>query len=147
MLPVAQFIAIAATTVFAGAAIYINAVEHPARMGCSTELAATEWAPSYRRATLMQAPLAIIGFLAALMAWWLGAGPLWLVGGLVIISGVPFTLLIIEPGINKRLLEPGRDLSSAETHGLLVRWGHFHAVRSILASVAAAIFIWQAVAV
>jgi Domain of unknown function (DUF1772) len=70
-------------------------------MGCSTELAATEWAPSYRRATLMQAPLAIIGFLAALMAWWLGSGPLWLVGGLLIFSVVPFTLLIIEPGINK----------------------------------------------
>jgi hypothetical protein len=37
-------------------------------MGSSTELAATEWAPSYRQAILMQTPLAIIGFLAALMA-------------------------------------------------------------------------------
>ena len=137
---------IAATTIFAGAAIYINAVEHPARMGCSTELAATEWAPSYRRATWMQAPLAIIGFLASLWAWSLGAGQLWLVGGLLIASVVPFTLLVIEPRTNKRLLEHGRDLASAETRALLVRWGQLHAVRSILASVAAAIFIWQAVA-
>lgn len=40
-LSLAQFAAILATTIFAGAAIYINLVEHPARMGCSTELAAT----------------------------------------------------------------------------------------------------------
>jgi hypothetical protein len=43
---------------FAGAAIYINAVEHPARLSCGTELAVREFAPSYHRATLMQVPLA-----------------------------------------------------------------------------------------
>lgn len=74
MLSLAQFAAILATTIFAGAAIYINLVEHPARMGCSTELAATQWAPSYKRAKLMQAPLALIGFLSGTTAWWLGAG-------------------------------------------------------------------------
>ena len=77
MLPLIQFIAVLATTIFSGAAIYINLVEHPARMGCSTELAATEWASSYKRATLMQAPLAIIGFLCGIGAWWLGAGVPW----------------------------------------------------------------------
>lgn len=40
-----------------------------ARMGCSTEVAATVWVPSYRRATVMQASLAIIGFCAGLSAW------------------------------------------------------------------------------
>jgi hypothetical protein len=44
MLPLVQFIAILATTTFSGAAIYINFVEHPARMTCSTELAAAQWA-------------------------------------------------------------------------------------------------------
>jgi hypothetical protein len=43
---------------FSGAAIYINAVEHPARLSCGTELAVREFAPSYRRATAMQASLA-----------------------------------------------------------------------------------------
>ena len=32
--------------VFADAAIYINAVEHPARLSCGTELAVREFAPS-----------------------------------------------------------------------------------------------------
>ena len=145
MLPLVQFIAIFATTIFAGAAIYINLVEHPARMGCSTELAATEWAPSYKRATLMQAPLAIIGFLSGLAAWWLGAGLLWLIAALLILSVVPFTLIVIEPRTNKPLLVPGRDLASAETRALLVKWARLHAVRSVLGLIASAIFIWQAV--
>ena len=145
MLPFIQFIAIFATSIFAGAAIYINLVEHPARMGCSTELAATEWAPSYKRATLMQAPLAIIGFLSGLAAWWLGAGLPWLVAALLILAVVPFTLAVIEPRTNKPLLVPGRDLGSVETRELLVNWGRLHAVRSILGLIASAIFIWQAV--
>jgi len=143
MLPLVQFIAVLATTVFAGAAIYITFVEHPARMGCSTELAATEWAPSYQRATLMQAPLAIIGFLCGGLAWWLGAGAAWLVAALVILAVVPFTLIVIEPQTNKLLLAPGRDLGSPETHALLVKWGRLHAVRSALGLIAAVIFIWQ----
>jgi hypothetical protein len=74
MLAIAQFLAVIATALFAGAAIYINLVEHPARMGCSTEVAATVWAPSYKRATVMQASLASIGFLSGFVAWLLGAG-------------------------------------------------------------------------
>jgi hypothetical protein len=48
--------------IFTGAAVYINLVEHPARMQCGTRLAATEFAPSYRRASVMQASLAATGF-------------------------------------------------------------------------------------
>jgi hypothetical protein len=58
---------------FAGAALYITFVEHPARLECGTELAATVFGPSYRRATLMQASLAAVGLVAALVAWLQGA--------------------------------------------------------------------------
>ena len=67
---------------FAGAAIYITFVEHPARLECGTDLAATEFGPSYRRATLMQASLAAVGLLAALVAWAQGRGVGVLIGGL-----------------------------------------------------------------
>jgi hypothetical protein len=143
MLPLVQLIAVLATTMFAGAAIYINLVEHPARMGCSTELAATQWAPSYKRATLMQAPLAVIGSLSGITVWWLGSDLPWLIASLLILAVVPFTLIIIEPTTNKQLLAPGRDLRSAETRELLVRWGRLHAIRSVLGLVASVIFIWQ----
>lgn len=66
MITAFEFIATLSTALFAGAAIYINLVEHPARMGCDTKTAATVWAPSYKRATVMQASLAILGFSPAL---------------------------------------------------------------------------------
>lgn len=145
MLAFAQFVAVFATTIFAGAAVYITFVEHPARMACSTEMAATHWAPSYKRATVMQAPLALVGSLAGLAAWWLGGGLWWLVAALVILSVVPFTLLVIEPAVNKALLTPGRDLRSLETRHLLVQWGRLHAVRSALGIIASVIFVWHLV--
>ena len=68
---------------FAGAAIYINLVEHPARVECGVELALREFAPSYRRATVLQGTLAATAFLAALAAWYMGASLWWLIGGSV----------------------------------------------------------------
>jgi hypothetical protein len=51
-----QFVATLATALFTGAAIYINFEEHPARMECGTELAATVFGPSYRPAAVMHSP-------------------------------------------------------------------------------------------
>jgi hypothetical protein len=82
VLPVAQFVATLCCIVFAGAAIYVCLVEHPARMSCSTQNAATVWAPSYKRGTWMQAPLAIVSFLAGTASWLLGAGIGWLVAAI-----------------------------------------------------------------
>jgi hypothetical protein len=141
--PLVQFIAVLATTIFAGAAIYINLVEHPARMSCSTELAATQWAPSYKRATRMQVPLAVVGAVNGIGAWWLGSGLPWLLGAILILAVVPFTLIIIEPTTNRQLLAPGRDLRSVETRDLLVRWGRLHAIRTVLGLVASVLFNWQ----
>jgi hypothetical protein len=127
---------------FAGAAIYISLVEHPARMECGTELAATEFGPSYRRATLLQASLAALGFSAAVTAWVQGAHGLVLVGGALLGSVIPFTLLVILP-TNKRLLSPQLDRRSSEAHGLLQRWAQLHAVRSVLSGAAFALLLWQ----
>jgi len=54
-------LATACAGIFFGAAIYINLVEHPARMSCGQELAVREFGPSYARASIMQAALAIVG--------------------------------------------------------------------------------------
>jgi hypothetical protein len=63
-----QFIAVLATTFFTGAAIYINVAEHPARMECGTAVAATVFGPSYRRAAVMQAVLALVATAGAIGA-------------------------------------------------------------------------------
>jgi uncharacterized membrane protein len=145
MLAAAQLLATLCCTWFAGAAVYINLVEHPARMGCDTKTAATVWAPSYERATLMQASLAIVSLLAGTVAWVLGGGAVWLVGALLIGAVVPFTFVAIMP-TNHRLQAPGRDLASAETRALLERWGRLHAVRSVLGVVASVAYVLGLVA-
>lgn len=140
MLVLVRFVAILSCAVFAGAAIYITFVEHPARMQCDTLTAASVWAPSYHRATLMQAPLAVLSCLAGVVVWWSSGAAIWLVGALLIGSVVPFTLIIIKP-VNTRLLTQGRDLASAETRTLLEQWGRLHAVRSALSFAASLIFL------
>lgn len=136
-----EFLAVFSAALFAGAALYINVVEHPARMGLETKTAAVQWAPSYKRATWLQAPLALLSFICGVAIWMLGAGVAWLVAALLIGAVVPFTFGIIMP-TNHQLLAPGRDLASAETRALLVRWGRLHAVRTALSIAATVVYLW-----
>jgi len=135
-----EFVATLTCAIFAGAALYINIVEHPARMACGTEVAAHQWAPSYERATWMQAPLAIVGSLCAVFAWLAGGSIWWLLGGMLLGLVVPFTLVVIMP-TNKRLLSPNLDQRSEEAQQLLEKWNQLHGVRSALSILALVIFL------
>ena len=124
---------------FAGAAIYITLVEHPARMQCGVDLAIKEFAPSYHRAAIMQASLAGVGFLAAVVVW-LTRGPLWwLVGGVILVAVIPFTLIVVKP-TNKKLLDPSLNNSELAS-ALFARWAKLHAVRTVLSVSSFLIFI------
>jgi hypothetical protein len=120
---------------FAGAAVYVTAVEHPARLACGTALAVREFGPSYRRGTIMQASLAVLGMVAAVVAWWRTGHAALLVGGVLLGAVVPFTLLVILP-TNNLLLAPDLDPESAQAAALLRRWGALHAVRTALGTIA-----------
>jgi hypothetical protein len=139
-MPVFQFVAVFAATLFTGAAIYINVAEHPARMECGTAVAATVFGPSYRRAAVMQAVLALVATAGGIGAWFASASLAWLIGALLVFAVVPFTLLAIRP-TNKKLLDPAIDRTSDTVHRLLQRWGRLHAVRSILALGSSIVFL------
>jgi hypothetical protein len=141
MRQIAEFVAVLACSLFAGAAVYISLVDHPARMECGVELAATEFPASYRRASVMQATLAAVGLLASIAAWLAGATFRWVVAGALLGSVIPFTLLVIMP-TNKELLSPTLDRRSPQTERLLARWGKLHAVRSLLSSTALLLFVY-----
>ena len=141
MLEALKFIATVSAGLFAGAALYITAVEHPVRSILETQAAATQWAPSYKRATLMQAPLALIGLVSGILAGVLGAGTGWVGGALLLGSVVPITFIIIMP-TNHKLLEPGRDLASAETRSLINHWGRLHSIRTGLSLLSFGLFCW-----
>jgi uncharacterized membrane protein len=139
---VLELIASLCAGLFAGAAIYVTLVEQPARLECGTQLAATEFGPSYRRASVMQASLAAIGLIAAVVDWVRGGDLLVLIGGLILGAVIPLTLLVIHP-VNTRLLDPRLDRSSPEAALLLARWGRLHALRSAAGAVAFVLLLWH----
>jgi Domain of unknown function (DUF1772) len=135
-----SLLAVLSAALFAGAALYINVAEHPARLALDTRAAAAQWAPSYRRATWMQAPLALVSLVAGLAVWLMGDGAGWAIAAALIGAVVPFTFLGIMP-TNHALLAPGRDLGSGETRALLERWGRLHAVRTALSLAAMILYL------
>src|SRR5437667_11139569 len=140
MRQIAEFVAVLACGLFAGAAGYVSLVEHPARMECGIEIATAEFPPSYHRGTIMQVTLAALGLLSSIAAWLFGATFWWLIAGILLGSVIPFTQLVILP-TNKQLLSPTLDGRSAQTEQLLARWGTLHAVRSVLSGTALLLFL------
>jgi hypothetical protein len=128
-------VATLATALFTGAAVYISLVEQPARLLCPTAHAVEQWRPSYKRATIMQASLAVAGSLLALAAWLVGAGLVWLLAALLLGAVVPFTLIVMWP-TNRRLEDVNLDPTSELARSLLARWGHLHDIRSGLSLIA-----------
>jgi len=138
---IAEFVAALACGLFTGAAVYISLVEHPARKECGAEIAATEFPPSYRRASIMQATLAALGLLLSIAAWLAGATFWWAIAGVLLGSVIPFTLIVILP-TNKQLLNPALDRRSVQTGQLFTRWGRLHAVRSVLSALALLLLLY-----
>ena len=126
---------------FCGAAFYVTLVEHPARMSCGLELALREFAPSYRRATIMQATLAIGGFTVGFAAAMQLGDVEVAVGAILLGASVPFTLIVIFP-TNNELLNPALDAHSPRAAQLLHRWNRLHAVRTALSAAAFALLLW-----
>jgi uncharacterized membrane protein len=133
-------LAVLCAGLFAGAALYVTAVEHPARLSCGPSLALREFVPSYRRGARMQGFLAVLGVLLAVGGWYHTGNILLLVGGLLLGAVVPFTLVVIFP-TNHRLLAPELVPESPEAGALLRHWGYLHAVRTVLGVTAFAILV------
>lgn len=122
-----QAVALVVSAAFAGAAVYVSAVEHPARMGLDDGPMLQQWKPSYARGAIMQASLALIGGVFGIASWLATSDLLWLVGAVLMLASWPWTLFVIKP-VNDRLKAAER--GDGETRALLERWGRLHAVRS-----------------
>jgi uncharacterized membrane protein len=144
MLAAAQFVAIVCALIFTGAAVYINLVEHPTRLSFSNSIALSVWQPSYKRATRMQAPLALVSGFAAAWVWWLSGSLAWLFAGVLILLVVPFTFAVIMP-VNIELQRADLEPESVRTRRLLESWGRLHGVRSVLALLSSFLMLAQLV--
>jgi hypothetical protein len=134
-------LALIVAAMFASAAFYVNFAEQPARLATDDRAALRQWQRSYARAALMQAGLAMVGFLLGLAAWWWeGRQVLLLAGAIAIVAPWPWTLLVIKP-VNDRLNALAPEQASAESRVLIERWGRLHAGRTALGVLATLLFL------
>jgi Domain of unknown function (DUF1772) len=133
-------LALIVAAVFAGAALYVNIVEQPARLTLDDRSLLAEWQPAYKRGFAMQAPLAVAGFLLGALAWLLTGAWIWLLGAVLMIANWPYTLFVIMP-INNQLTALRSEQANAETRLLIEKWAAMHAVRTLLGFAATLVFL------
>jgi hypothetical protein len=142
---ISGLLALTAAALFAGAAFYINMAEQPARLSLDDRALLSEWKPSYKRGAAMQAPLALVGFVLGLIAWWQAPHAGFLIGAIAIIAPWPWTLIGIKP-VNDALLATELDQAGPHTRALIVKWGALHGVRTALGALATTAFLWACMA-
>ncbi len=138
-------LALTTAAIFAGAALYINVAEQPARLALDHQSLLLEWKPAYKRGTAMQAPLAVLGFLLGTAAWWLTGHLAWMAGALLMLANWPFTFFAIMP-TNNRLMALEPSLAGSDSRAMIERWGLLHAVRTAFGFAAACLFLWASLA-
>jgi hypothetical protein len=131
-------LALIAAALFTGAALYVSVCEQPARLFLDDQSLLTEWKPAYKHGALMQAPLAIVGFLLGMLAWWETGNLAWAAGGVLMLANWPVTLFVIMP-TNKRLM--ATEIGGPESRVMIVTWGRLHAIRTALGFAASITFL------
>src|SRR6266853_3222029 len=134
-------LALIAAAFFTGVALYVNVAEQPARLSLDDRALLTEWKPSYKRGAAMQAPLALLGCLLGLTAWWQTSQPGFLAGAIAMIAPWPWTLIGIKP-TNDALLATDPDKAGPQSRALIVKWGALHSVRTVLGAIASLALLW-----
>ena len=126
---------------FAGAALYINIAEQPARLALDDKSLLAQWNPSYARGKFMQAALAMVSGVLGLIVAWQTADWRWIVGALLILANWPFTLLGIAR-TNKKLNAIAANDAGPTSRALVEKWGRLHAVRTVLGIAATLAYLW-----
>ena len=135
-----RFIAIMCSALFAGAALYISLVEHPARMSAGVPVALQEFRPSYRRAAVFQISMAVVACVSSFAVSIFTSLWIWFLGGGLTGLMLPFTVIFIMP-TNRILLDPHSSLKESDAQKLLDRWARLHLIRTIAGMLGFAILL------
>ena len=133
-------LALAFAGAFAGAALYVNWVEQPARLALDEQALLSEWGPSDRRGVALLLAFALASALAGFLAYFETQDLRWAVGALIVISSWLYTYFVMEPLNNQILSLRGGDVAAARA--LIRQWGLVESGLTAIGFVAVAIYLW-----
>jgi hypothetical protein len=134
-------LALVFASAFAGAALYLNLVEQPARLALDDAAMMREWAPSDRRGFALLAGLALLSALAGLAAFGQGGDIRWLIGALIALASWPYSYFVVVP-LNNRLLASSPGLPAADSREIVTFWGRLEWGLVAISLAAVAVFAW-----
>lgn len=137
LFPCLEVISTVAAGMFVGGAVYINLVEHPARMTLpDTKSCHKEWMESFDRAKVLQSRLALVSIAAGAGAYYCNPkkGLPFLVGGGLTATIFPFTLFVLKPNSIDPIYD--EEITSKKSESVvretIDKWNCYHMVRSII---------------
>lgn len=133
-------LALVSSALFTGAAFYVNFVEQPARLKLDDRSLLVQWKPAYKRGTIMQSTLAVVGFILGSVAWWLSGSIAFLLGAVLMLANWPWTLIVIMP-TNRTLMATSPSAAGSQSRALLSKWCRLHSVRTGLGASAVLAFL------
>jgi hypothetical protein len=133
-------LALCFASALAGAGLYLNFVEQPARLALDDAALLAEWAPSDRRGNALLAGLALLAAAAGLAAFSEGGDLRQLGGGLLALLTWPYSLFAMAPLNNQILALAPRDVGAARV--LVRQWGVLELGQTALAVAATALLLW-----
>jgi Domain of unknown function (DUF1772) len=136
----AGLVALTVAALFSGAATYINFAEQPARLKLDDQALLAQWKRSYKRGFMMQAPLAVLGCVLGLTAWRTTGRVGFVIGALLMIANLPWTLLAVMP-TNRILMQMEPGAAGPKSRLLIIKWNALHAVRTVLGILATLTFL------
>lgn len=134
-------LALATASAFAGAALYVSIVEQPARLGLDDKTLLAEWKLNFARGFTMPAILVVVSALLGLRAADQASDWHWIIGAVLILLNLPFTLLGIMP-TNIKLNSIAPDAAGPTSRALIEAWGRLHAIRTCLGIASVFAYLW-----
>ena len=136
---IAGTLALAFSAALAGAGLYVNLVEQPARLALEDAALLSEWGPSDRRGVALNGALALISAVFGLTAYSGGGDARWAFGAVFVILTWPFSFFVMAPLHTQILTLKPRDVGAARA--LVRQWGLLEWGQTGIGLAATAIFL------